>query len=104
MTLSNRPGLRVALAAAAGILCLAWSGDLPVVGSGSMMSEAEARVGRPATPVSYAGVARRTTRRTVAVGTAVAPRPVYVAPAPVVVTPTCVQVVDAYGRVSYRCP
>ena len=47
---------------------------------------AEARVGRPATPVSVAGVRRRTRRRTrrrVAVGTAavVAPRPV-VAPPP----------------------
>jgi hypothetical protein len=32
---------------------------------GSLGSEAEARVGRPATPASVAGVARRTTRRTV---------------------------------------
>jgi hypothetical protein len=32
---------------------------------GSLTSEAEARVGRPATPGSVAGVARRTTRRTV---------------------------------------
>jgi len=33
--------------------------DIPVVGSG----EAEAIVGRPATPYSVAGVARRTVRR-----------------------------------------
>ena len=33
---------------------------------GSWMSTAEARVGRPATPVSVAGVARRTTRRCIA--------------------------------------
>lgn len=32
---------------------------------GSVTSEAEARIGRPLTPVSYAGVARRTTRRVV---------------------------------------
>lgn len=32
---------------------------------------AEAIIGRPLTPVSYAGVARRTTRRTVAATTAV---------------------------------
>ena len=38
--------------------------------SGSFISQAEARVGRPATPMSYAGVARRTTRRTVAYGAA----------------------------------
>jgi len=32
-------------------------------GSQSFVSSAEARVGRPLTPVSVAGVARRTTRR-----------------------------------------
>ena len=32
---------------------------------GFFISDAEARVGRPATPVSVAGVARRTTRRTI---------------------------------------
>ena len=37
----------------------------------SIMSKAEARVGRPATPASVTGVARRTTRRTVAAGAAV---------------------------------
>jgi hypothetical protein len=52
-------------------------------------STAQARVGRPATPVSYAGVARRTTRRTVAVGAAAAT--------------ACVQRVDAYGRVVTVC-
>lgn len=31
--------------------------------TGNLISPAEARIGRPATPVSYAGVARRTTRR-----------------------------------------
>lgn len=36
------------------------------VSHGSWMSQAEAVVGRPATPVSAAGVARRTTRRCVA--------------------------------------
>lgn len=36
------------------------------VGHGPMTSTAEAVVGRPATPVSAAGVARRTTRRCVA--------------------------------------
>jgi len=38
---------------------------LSVVLFGSLNNEAEARVGRPATPGSVAGVARRTTRRTV---------------------------------------
>ena len=38
--------------------------DVPLPGSGPV-SEAEARIGRPATPASVAGVARRTTRRTI---------------------------------------
>ena len=33
------------------------------VSGGSLMSSAEAIIGHPATPVSYAGVARRTARR-----------------------------------------
>ena len=57
---------RAALALLAGGAALLWSGDGPVP-SGSFISQAEARVGRPATPMSYAGVARRTTRRAVAV-------------------------------------
>ncbi len=35
----------------------------PITGVGGFVSSAEARVGRPLTPVSVAGVARRTTRR-----------------------------------------
>ncbi|WP_448029937.1 hypothetical protein [Bradyrhizobium liaoningense] len=62
---------------------------------GSVFAEAEARVGRPLTPMSYAGVARRTTRRAVAVGAAGAAGAYYGS--------SCVQVVDAYGRVVTRC-
>ena len=36
--------------------------------SPSLIGSAEARFGRPATPVSYAGVARRTTRRASGIG------------------------------------
>ena len=47
----------------------------------SIIQSAEARVGRPLTPVSVAGVRRRTRRRTaVATAAVVAPRPVVVAP------------------------
>jgi hypothetical protein len=55
-----------------GLLCLAsaalmFVGDLArdqsVVWVPSFVSDAVARVGRPLTPVSVAGVARRTTRR-----------------------------------------
>ena len=38
--------------------------DVPLPGERTV-NEAEARFGRPATPVSVAGVARRTTRRTI---------------------------------------
>ncbi len=36
-----------------------------VFNGGILINEAEARIGRPMTPVSVAGVARRTTRRTI---------------------------------------
>ncbi|WP_454649770.1 hypothetical protein [Bradyrhizobium liaoningense] len=62
---------------------------------GKFFAEAQARVGRPLTPMSYAGVARRTTRRAVAVGAAGAAGAYYGS--------SCVQVVDAYGRVVTRC-
>lgn len=45
------------------------------IGVGLKIDTAEARVGRPATPRSVAGVARRTERRTTAIGVGVA-RPV----------------------------
>ena len=70
---------------------------LPVMGVGERLSvpeasgyvaTAEARVGRPLTPVSVAGVARRTTRRSA-----------YGAAAYGGAAAGCVQTVDAYGRV-----
>jgi len=54
--------------------------------------------------MSYAGVARRTTRR--AYGYGYAAPPVIVAPVivvPVVPVPVCRQFVDAYGRLYPRC-
>ena len=96
--------LRFLVAAAAGVFGLFWSGDVSPNRETALMSTAQARIGRPLTPMSYAGVARRTTRRAVAVGAAGAA--VYggaVYAAPVVVTPACVQAVDPYGRVYTRC-
>jgi len=69
------------------------------VARNKIFSEAEARVGRPLTPMSYAGVARRTTRRAVAVGAAAGA----VGVAGAYYGSSCVQVVDAYGRVTTRC-
>jgi hypothetical protein len=51
------------LAGAIGVLGIGASERLAVPGSTAFISGAEARVGRPLTPVSYAGVARRTVRR-----------------------------------------
>jgi hypothetical protein len=69
------------------------------------ISVASARIGRPMTPMSYAGVARRTTRRAVVVGgAAAAAAGAYYYTAPPYGRSGCVQVVDAYGRMTYRCP
>ena len=96
---------RLSFATIIGGAALFWGGQLPLDGQPSLVSSAEARVGRPLTPMSYAGVARRTTRRAVVggavVGGAVAAGAYYAAP--VVVAPACSQVVDVYGRVVTVC-
>ncbi len=71
-------------------------GGPAAIDSGGFTSIASARFGRPLTPLSYAGVARRTTRRAVAYGAAAG----YGA---AVYGPRCVQAVDAYGRIYTRC-
>lgn len=96
--------LGAAIVAGGGALFL--SDGIVLNNSASLVSSAHAVIGRPLTPLSYAGVARRTTRRAVAAGAvagAAAAAPVVVAPAPVVVAPACVQAVDAYGRIYLRC-
>lgn len=70
--------------------------DASPVSKNGFFSGAQARVGRPLTPMSYAGVARRTTRRAVAVGAAAGAAGVYYGS-------SCRQVVDAYGNVVTRC-
>jgi hypothetical protein len=88
MSRAAKKCLAIGLAAVTGLGVLfleenfaAWTWD-------RLASEANARIGRPLTPLSYAGVARRTTRRAVR---------------PYAYTPSCVQVVDAYGRIITRC-
>lgn len=56
---------RFALAAAAGIMCMLISDNWSSIQQSNLITKADARVGRPATATSVAGVARRTTRRTV---------------------------------------
>jgi hypothetical protein len=94
------PSRKIMLAAAVAAFAagLSWNGTRSLVES-SFFSDAQARVGRPLTPMSYAGVARRTTRRAVAVGAAAGAAGV----AGAYYAPSCTQVVDAYGRVVTRC-
>jgi hypothetical protein len=101
--------LRTTLAVIAGFGCLFVSENVLLIKSGSLVTEAHAVIGRPLTPMSYAGVARRTTYR--AYGAAVVAHPVYPAAvyatpvygAPVYAAPVCAQVVNAYGQIVTVC-
>ena len=89
-------------------VALVWNGNSPLKTQASLVSSAEALIGRPLTPMSYAGVARRTTMGVGVAGAAVYGGAVYGAPVvvvapPVVVAPSCVQAVDPYGRIYTRC-
>ena len=55
--------LGFAVATAAGVTCLFVSDNLSSLQQSGLISQADARVGRPLTPGSVAGVGRRTTRR-----------------------------------------
>ena len=107
---TNMRILQSAFAAIAG-LSLFMVDDVTPTSSGLFVTRAHAIIGRPATPMSYAGVARRTTTygygapaygaaagvaAGVAIGAAAA-RPAYVAPG------GCVQTVDVYGRLITQC-
>jgi hypothetical protein len=62
MTVSKQIGIFL-VAASVSLFALELGEVLSIPGIQSFVSTAEARVGRPLTPVSVAGVARRTTRR-----------------------------------------
>jgi len=53
----------ILLAGAVGLFGLGASEQLVLPGFSGLVSPAEARIGRPLTPLSVAGVARRTVRR-----------------------------------------
>ena len=95
MILSMHRTILIAAAATLFAGALLWNGSADV--KRGLVSGAEARIGRPLTPMSYAGVARRTTRRAV-YGTAAAAGATYYA-----TRPGCVQVTNAYGQVVTRC-
>jgi hypothetical protein len=67
---------------------LVWNGEVVPKSVAGFVSTAEAVIGRPLTPVSYAGVARRTTRRAVAASAA---------------TPNCVTTYNQYGQPVTTC-
>lgn len=99
MTHSTNRLLRVALSVGTGMACLFLSENVSLTNPDSLVTKAEARIGRPLTPMSYAGVARRTTRRAVVGGAAVG-----AAAAGAYYGSGCVQVVNAYGQVVTQCP
>ena len=113
-----RPGpfqLLLAVAAGLGLLMV---NDVSPTTSGYFLPKAHAVIGRPATPMSYAGVARRTTRREAygtgayggyrgygygagAVGAAAVGAAAY--GAATYGAGNCVQVTDVYGRLVTQC-
>jgi hypothetical protein len=88
------------MALTVGVAALSLS-DAPFAPKRGLLNQAEARIGRPLTPMSYAGVARRTTQR--AYGAAAVTGATAVG-AYAYSGSGCTQVVDAYGRVVTRCP
>jgi hypothetical protein len=104
---------KLLIAGPVAVAALFWSGEVPTRETTSFVTSAEAWVGAPATPRSYAGVARRTTRRTVAagaaVGTAVGVATVGAATATtaraaaVATAPNCARVTGPYGRTATVC-
>jgi len=62
MSMAKHIGLTIVLALFA-LCALEIGGNLAVPSNSLLVSTAQAIVGRPLTPVSVAGVARRTTRR-----------------------------------------
>jgi len=91
--------LRCAVAMAAGFGALVLDEH---IGNGPSFTTAQAVIGRPLTPMSYAGVARRTTRRAAYAGAAYGAyaRPPVYATAP---AQYCTQTTDVYGRVYRTC-
>lgn len=60
--------LRYLLAFGLAVAGLSWNGEMVPRDGHGFVSPAEALIGAPATPMSYAGVARRTTARAVTPG------------------------------------
>ncbi len=63
MNKSMKTLMLVAAAIAIGVTGFLWSGNIAPNTKSGFVTEAQAIIGRPLTPLSYAGVARRTVRR-----------------------------------------
>jgi hypothetical protein len=98
MTRSTNRLWRIVFSGVTGVGCLFLSENISLTKPESLVTRAEARVGRPLTPMSYAGVARRTTRRAVVGGAAVG-----AAAAGTYYGAGCVQVTNAYGQIVTQC-
>ena len=70
MTIMGLRTSKLALGAVVAVACLFISDNTQLTQGSSLITQANARVGRPMTPMSGAGVARRTTRRAVVGGAA----------------------------------
>ena len=101
MTGTNARVLRIALAAIVGVGGLFVSEKISQ--PGSLVTSAYAIIGRPLTPMSYAGVARRSAVGVGVVGVGVGVAVGVAVAAPVVVAPACVQVVNVYGQITTVC-
>ncbi|MGB7951059.1 MAG: hypothetical protein WCH75_25550 [Candidatus Binatia bacterium] len=63
MNKSVKTLILLAATTAIGVAGFLWNGDIAPSNESGFVSEAQAIIGRPLTPMSYAGVARRTVRR-----------------------------------------
>jgi hypothetical protein len=96
MSLSTKTLVHIVVASVVGTGGLLFSERISLTKPESLLATANARIGRPATPMSYAGVARRTHRRAV-YGTAAVGAAAYGAYR----RSGCA---NAYGQVVYQCP
>jgi len=63
MTRISKTLVRLSTVTIVGVAALLWSGQSPLDPNAALVSSAEARIGRPLTPMSVAGVNRRAHRR-----------------------------------------
>ena len=61
MTRMSLTFIRLSIAAVVGGVALSWSGQLPLDAQSSLMSSADARIGRPLTPIRGRGAAHHAT-------------------------------------------